>query len=278
MSRLKITWPHLSKARIYSLIISVSVHTLIFSLPISMTAQSRPHQIELFVSLIDSHESHPAADEPDKSKQDHSEQLKKAITPIPTRTPIKKPKKIKPEPIVEKPILNHHPEPEQTVLEDFDERPIVDETESENPPEDDQVFPEIKPPETVVEASVLNQPAEYASAIEIHTPASGTPRISQPIETRFGDSIAPSFLNRVIPVYPAMARRTGKEGRVLLKLTIDAEGNLSDIEIIENAGFGFTEAAVSAVRKSTFLPARMNGKPIISRALLPIKFQLTRNP
>lgn len=243
-----------------------------------MTVQSRPHQTELFISLIDKHESHSAVDEPGKSKQDHSEQLKKAVTPIPPRTPIKKPKKIEPEPIIEKPMLSHHPEPEQTILEDFDERLMVDEIESENPPEDDQIFPEIKPPEMIAEAPVLYQPADHDSTIEIHTPASGTPRISHPIETRFGDSIAPSFLNRVIPVYPAMAKKTGKEGRVLLKLTIDTEGNLSDIEIIEKAGFGFTEAAISAVRKSTFLPARMNGKPIVSKALLPIKFQLTRNP
>jgi protein TonB len=74
-----------------------------------------------------------------------------------------------------------------------------------------------------------------------------------------------------------MARKLGREGRVVLKLTIDEKGNLSDIEVIEKAGYGFTEAAVEAVRKSTFFPAKKNGKPIASRALLPIRFQLERN-
>jgi protein TonB len=97
------------------------------------------------------------------------------------------------------------------------------------------------------------------------------------IETRFGASVAPAFLHREMPVYPMMARKLNQEGRVMLKLTIDEKGNLSDVEVIKKAGYGFTEAAVEAVKKSTFLPAKKDGKPIASRALLPIRFRLERN-
>lgn len=97
-----------------------------------------------------------------------------------------------------------------------------------------------------------------------------------PIETRFGESAAPAFLHREMPVYPAMARRLGREGRVLLKLTIDERGTLLNIEVLEKAGYGLTEAAVEAVKKSTFLPAKKNGKPIASRALLSVQFRLER--
>jgi protein TonB len=97
------------------------------------------------------------------------------------------------------------------------------------------------------------------------------------IETRFGAFVAPAFLHREMPIYPMMARKLGREGRVMLKLTIDEKGNLSDVEVIDKAGYGFTQAAVEAVKKSTFLPAKKDGKPIASRALLPIRFQLERN-
>jgi protein TonB len=80
-----------------------------------------------------------------------------------------------------------------------------------------------------------------------------------------------------MPVYPMIARRFGREGKVVLKLTIDKDGNLLNVEVIDRAGYGFTEAAVEAVKKSTFLPAKKDGKPIASRALLPIRFQLERN-
>jgi protein TonB len=98
-----------------------------------------------------------------------------------------------------------------------------------------------------------------------------------PVETIFGASVAPAFLHKEIPVYPMMARKLNQEGRVLLKLTIDEKGNLLNVEVIEKADYGFTEAAVEAVKKSTFLPAKKDGKSIASRALLPIRFRLERN-
>ena len=98
---------------------------------------------------------------------------------------------------------------------------------------------------------------------------------SEPVEeVDFGSMNGPQFLHQEMPVYPLMARRLGKEGRVVLRLTIDEEGNLLEVEVVEGAGFGFTEAAVAAVKKSTFLPARKGEKTVKSKALLPIRFFL----
>jgi len=93
----------------------------------------------------------------------------------------------------------------------------------------------------------------------------------------FGSGDKPRFLHREMPVYPMMARRFGKEGKVVLRLTIDEKGNLLNVEVLEKAGYGFTEAAVEAAKKSTFLPAKKDGKPIPCRAILPVKFQLKGN-
>jgi TonB family protein len=94
------------------------------------------------------------------------------------------------------------------------------------------------------------------------------------VETKIGHTGAPAFIHRALPVYPMMARRLGKEGTVVLKLFIDEQGTLQNIEVVESAGFGFTEAVVEAIKKSTYSPARRNGVTVASKALLPVRFHL----
>ncbi|MCS7203280.1 MAG: energy transducer TonB [Thermodesulfovibrio sp.] len=95
------------------------------------------------------------------------------------------------------------------------------------------------------------------------------------IETEFGNINGPKFIYRETPIYPAIARRLGKEGKVILRLTIDEKGNLIEIEVVESAPYGFTEAAIEAVKKSKFAPAMYNGRPVACKAILPIRFILT---
>jgi len=127
-------------------------------------------------------------------------------------------------------------------------------------------------------ASKTDQPANQGSDTEGHkAQISSKQNLLSQNERVFGSGEGPRFLHREMPVYPMIARRFGREGKVVLKLTIDENGDLLDVEVIEKGGYGFTEAAVEAVKKSTFLPAKKDGKPIASRALLPIRFQLERN-
>ena len=57
-------------------------------------------------------------------------------------------------------------------------------------------------------------------------------------------------------VYPERAKAEHVEGRVLLKLTLDAEGAVTDVELLESAGHGFDESAITAARQLRFVPAR----------------------
>lgn len=93
-------------------------------------------------------------------------------------------------------------------------------------------------------------------------------------DSTFGSENGPRFAKQVRPRYPRVARRLGKEGTVLLRLTIDAHGRLIDVEVLAGAGSGFDEEAVQAVKESTFIPARVNGRPMTSRAVLPVRFVL----
>jgi protein TonB len=90
----------------------------------------------------------------------------------------------------------------------------------------------------------------------------------------FGTSGGPGFIRRVLPRYPRLARETGREGTVVLSLTIDEHGFLQSVEVVESAGFGFDEEALQAIRSSTFRAAVRNGEPVASRALLPVRFML----
>jgi TonB family protein len=90
----------------------------------------------------------------------------------------------------------------------------------------------------------------------------------------FGNGSGPAFLRRSLPMYPPLARRFGREGKVVLRLTIDESGTLSGIEVLEDPGYGFASAAVAAIKKSTFSPARRNGRPVMARAILPVRFKL----
>ena len=66
----------------------------------------------------------------------------------------------------------------------------------------------------------------------------------------------------------------GREGKVVLRLAIDETGKLQQVEVVESSGFEFTRAAVKAVKKSTYRPALQNGRPVPSRAVLPVQFVL----
>lgn len=95
-----------------------------------------------------------------------------------------------------------------------------------------------------------------------------------PYNATFGSGDGPRFVRKVLPRYPRFARELGKEGTVLLLVTIDELGHLVDVKVVQGAGSGFDEEALQAVKKSTFSPAKQNGKPVLCKARLPILFQL----
>ncbi|MDD2735459.1 MAG: TonB family protein [Desulfuromonadaceae bacterium] len=89
-----------------------------------------------------------------------------------------------------------------------------------------------------------------------------------------GDVGAARFIHRELPVYPFLARKLGKEGKVLLRLALDEKGKLQGIDTVETSGYGFADAASRAIRKSTFEPATSNGVAVSSMVLVPIRFVL----
>jgi len=124
--------------------------------------------------------------------------------------------------------------------------------------------------------AVADQPTKYADKGQSLSGTNQTATVGKavPREMTFGSAGGPAFRKQSQPVYPSLARRRGKEGVVVLKLSISETGHLTHVELIEDPGHGFAEAAIEAVRSSSFSPAHYNGKPVAMQATLPIRFTL----
>ncbi len=89
--------------------------------------------------------------------------------------------------------------------------------------------------------------------------------------------IAPTMKSRGPKKYPDAAKRAGKEGKVILKATIDENGIPRDIVALTSLGYGLEEAAIEMLKKSTFRPATKAGEPISLEVEIPVDFRLKEN-
>ena len=87
-----------------------------------------------------------------------------------------------------------------------------------------------------------------------------------------GQAVPPVVLQHVDAVYPSSALAERKHADVMVAATIDADGHVSKVEILESGGADLDEAAEVAVRQWLFSPATRNGRPIASRIKIPFHF------
>lgn len=84
-----------------------------------------------------------------------------------------------------------------------------------------------------------------------------------------------AYLNNPEPVYPTMARRQGEQGRVLLKVLVSEKGVAEQVQVTSSSGYEkLDEAAIEAVKKWRFIPAKRSNHPVSAYVLVPIKFSL----
>lgn len=75
--------------------------------------------------------------------------------------------------------------------------------------------------------------------------------------------------------YPAISRRLGEEGRVMVRVEIDAAGRVSAWNYVERSGFQRLDGAVDCVvRRLEFDPGRRDGEAVSASVHLPIVFRL----
>lgn len=133
--------------------------------------------------------------------------------------------------------------------------PTIDRTEEEDTPTIDDVKP-------------LTTPRRQPSPTR---PQVAGARASAPQR----EMVAPNFSSNRPPRYPDRAKQNRWEGIVLLKVAVDEQGVVTEVQVIQSSGHQILDAAaVNSVRSWRGTPAKWNGKPISSSWDLPIKFKL----
>ncbi|MGH7271290.1 MAG: TonB family protein, partial [Polyangiaceae bacterium] len=87
-------------------------------------------------------------------------------------------------------------------------------------------------------------------------------------------AMPPVLRSRAEAPYPPDALRDRIEGTVGIEVVVGETGAVTDARVIVPAGHGFDEAALAAVRKFTFEPAKSNGAAIRSTVQLSYEFRL----
>ena len=85
----------------------------------------------------------------------------------------------------------------------------------------------------------------------------------------------PSITRRIAPSYPSKARRMNMEGKVTVRMVVDADGlpQACAVHSADPPGW-FEDSALEAARGMRFIPGKVKGVPVNTVVLLPFAFQL----
>ena len=128
-----------------------------------------------------------------------------------------------------------------------------------------KVRAEVKPAEKQPQVPVAKpsegakpQPPESKKpeAAKTDDPAGDEPRPVRAI----GDIKAPKILKEVAPIYPEAARKAGTKGFVILEVTTDSRGRVTNAKVLRSLP-GCDQAAIDAVRRYVYEPVIIRGRP-----------------
>lgn len=156
---------------------------------------------------------------------------------------------------------------------------------------------ETKPQQAVINTPSAVQPVQdksdaikqEAAVAETKTSTSAEPHAveSKPVEAvdktppkedvveqpKFGVA----YLNNPAPNYPGMSRRTGEQGQVMLRVLVSATGEAASVELEKTSQYErLDQAAIEAVKKWRFVPAKKNNQPFSAYVLVPVRFSLDK--
>src|SRR5580658_1553578 len=109
-----------------------------------------------------------------------------------------------------------------------------------------------------------------ALAVTLVCALASTSAFAQPAPP--ADVEPPVVVGHVDAVYPPTALKDREHADVVLALTVDVDGHVSKVDVLESAAPDLDEAAIVAARQWTFVPAKRHGKPVASRIRVPFHF------
>lgn len=103
------------------------------------------------------------------------------------------------------------------------------------------------------------EPVERSTGVYSAVPSGGT---------------QPEEIDRVMPRYPAMARRRNIGGAVVVRGIVRRDGTIDNVEIIKDLPYGLGDEARRAVSRWRFRPATYRGEPIDVYYTVTVNFRL----
>ena len=90
-----------------------------------------------------------------------------------------------------------------------------------------------------------------------------------------GTSSSAAIANLPKPTYPRHSRISGEEGTVVLEAEVATDGKPARTRIIRSSGYRhLDDAALDALKKASFIPAKIFGMPTTSTKLISIRFNI----
>lgn len=124
--------------------------------------------------------------------------------------------------------------------------------------------------------SPVPTPIAVSPAPTIQTPAPPpAPSVAAPVVAPSQPRFDADYLDNPKPVYPAISRRLSEQGRVVLRVRVEADGRAADVQLHTTSGSPrLDQAALDTVRRWKFVPAKRGQEAIAAWVLVPIAFTL----
>jgi protein TonB len=145
--------------------------------------------------------------------------------------------------------------------------------EPEAEPPAEPAEPESPAPESLPAESPAEPPSAAVPAAAPAPPAALTTAVDLTYYNVRDLDVQPRALREIVPDYPAAADRQRLSGKVRLQLKLEADGRISDIEVVSATPPGvFDASAIQAFREARFAPAQKNGRPVRARVVIEVLY------
>ncbi|MDO9051389.1 MAG: energy transducer TonB [Methylotenera sp.] len=127
--------------------------------------------------------------------------------------------------------------------------------------------------EAVVAESTPAEPQQSAKVAEVSDKVANKQVATEPVIEP--PSFGAAYLNNPAPAYPMLARKMGEQGKVLLKVLVSQDGKAEVVKVDTSSGHQkLDQAAIEAVKRWSFVPAKRSNQPISAYVLVPVNFTL----
>lgn len=117
-------------------------------------------------------------------------------------------------------------------------------------------------------AEASSQPFATGVATTISKPATDA-------QTYQSASFNAAYLLNPAPDYPSVSRRLGEQGKVLLRVQVTVDGAASSVALQTSSGSTrLDQAALEAVKKWRFVPAKRGGQAVSAAVVVPVSFSI----